>query len=75
LKTLFAAYAAKTLESRARFWILLLEGWENGPGIVRDFDERGFLGSFAPCGARPEALPLDSATFEKVDETFYLRFA
>ena len=28
------------------------------------------LGYFAPCGARPEALPLDSATFEKVDETF-----
>ena len=28
------------------------------------------LGDFASCGTRPEALPLDSATFEKVDETF-----
>ena len=26
--------------------------------------------SSALCGARPEALPLDSTTFEKVDETF-----
>ena len=28
------------------------------------------LGDFAPCEARPETLSLDSATFEKVDETF-----
>ena len=27
-------------------------------------------GGSALCGARPEALPLDSTTFEKVDETF-----
>ncbi len=27
-------------------------------------------GDSALCGARPEALPLDSTTFEKVDETF-----
>ena len=27
-------------------------------------------GGSALCGARPEALPLDSAAFEKVDETF-----
>ena len=26
--------------------------------------------NFARCGGRPEALPLDSTTFEKVDETF-----
>ena len=26
--------------------------------------------SSALCGARAEALPLDSTTFEKVDETF-----
>ncbi len=32
------------------------------------------MGDFALCGARPEALPLDSATFGKVDETFILRF-
>ena len=32
-------------------------------------------GCSAPCGARPETLSLDSATFEKVDETFILRFA
>ena len=30
----------------------------------------GAQGSSALCGARPEALPLDSTTFEKVDETF-----
>ncbi len=33
------------------------------------------LGNFALCGERPEALPLDSATFEKVDETFNMRYA
>ncbi len=27
-------------------------------------------GGSARCGGRPEALPLDSTTFEKVDETF-----
>ena len=27
-------------------------------------------GGSALCGARPEALPLDSTTFEKVDENF-----
>ena len=40
--------------------------------MERIFFERGFLGGSALCGVRPEALPLDSATFEKVDETFNL---
>ncbi len=35
-----------------------------------DFFERGFWGDSALCGGRPGTLPLDSATFEKVDETF-----
>ena len=30
-------------------------------------------GNFAPCGARPEALPLDSAAFVKAGETFNMR--
>ena len=29
-----------------------------------------FKGDSALCGARPEALPLDSAAFEKAGETF-----
>ena len=32
-----------------------------------------FKGDSALCGARPEALPLDSAAFEKAGETFILR--
>ena len=45
--------------------------------LIGGFLGRGLWGTgyFAPCGARPEALPLDFATFEKVDETFILRFA
>ena len=41
---------------------------------TREDFERGLSGrgNFAPCGARPGALPLDSTTFEKVDETFTL---
>ena len=35
--------------------------------LLRFYEHKG--GS-ALCGARPEALPLDSTTFEKVDETF-----
>ena len=30
-------------------------------------------GDFAPCGARPGTLSLDSAAFEKAGETFILR--
>ena len=37
-----------------------------------EFVRRG-QGNFALCGERPKAPPLDSATFEKVDETFNLR--
>ena len=62
-RALFTALAVNALESRAWFGIVL----------GRRFFWRGFWGDFAPCEARPEALPLDSATFEKVDETFYLR--
>ena len=29
-------------------------------------------GDSALCGARPEAKPLDSTTFEKVDETLFV---
>ena len=61
-RALFAAFGGK-------------DAWA-APGAVLD---DGFFparpGDFALCGARPEALPLDSATFEKVDETFILRFA
>ena len=35
----------------------------------RSFSGAAF-GDSALCGVRPGALPLDSATFEKVDETF-----
>lgn len=56
-RPLFAASAANTLRPRrTHFW-----GRTSGAAFLR---------YFAPCGARPEALPLDSTTFEKVDETF-----
>ena len=32
------------------------------------------FGDSALCGVRPEALPLDSAAFEKAGETFIMRF-
>ncbi len=38
--------------------------------VGRFFSGAAFGGGSALCGGRPEALPLDSATFEKVDETF-----
>ena len=60
LPALFAAAAANALESRAV--------WDYAEEKV--FFGRGFLGDSALCGVRPGALPLDSATFEKVDETF-----
>ncbi len=42
-----------------------------GRGLGEKVDRAlGAEGHFAPCGARPEALPLDSAAFEKAGETF-----
>ena len=54
------------------FYFGIIQGGTPGEGspldpLLRFMKHKG--GS-ALCGARPEALPLDSTTFEKVDETF-----
>jgi len=42
-----------------------------GRGLNEKEDRaKGAEGDFAPCAARPEALPLDSAAFKKAGETF-----
>ena len=44
--------------------------------LTKNFYGAAFLGTrnFALCGERPEALPLDSAAFEKAGETFIVDF-
>ena len=74
LKPLFAASGGKNAwKPRLAFeWRFLRDFWQPLEGAV--FQAR-LLGDSALCGVRPETLSLDSATFEKVDETFNMRFA
>jgi hypothetical protein len=37
------------------------------------FGRLGSIKSFVLCGARPKALPLETASFEKLDQTFTAR--